>query len=173
MQSQQRLAESVNDIRTRGRRLAQLHLELLRSELKVKGLQLGTAVGVFAGAGLIALYAVGFALATIAVALALVLPLWLSLLIVTLSLVLVITILVLVGRSQIQKLQEVPPDNALAEAQATAALIKAHARGTTAGVRAGVMPGRRPPAAAPGAGREATPGAPASAPRSDTGREEA
>lgn len=154
MHVQQRLAESVDDIRTRGRRLAELHLELLRSELKVKGAQLGTAVGVFVGAGLVALYAVGFALATIAVALALVLPLWLSLLIMTLALALVIAILVLVGRSQIRKLQEVPADNALAEAQATAAFVQAQARGTAAGVRTGVMPGRRPRAAAPGAGRE-------------------
>ena len=142
MSVQESLAASVADIRERGKRLAQLHLELLRSELKEKGRKVGTAAGLFLGAGLLALYAIGFALATIAVALALVMPWWLAMLIVTLALFLVIAIMILVGRGIVRKLQNGPPDKALAEAKATAGLFKANAGGTAARVRAGVKPGR-------------------------------
>ncbi len=106
MTLRERLVASVTDIRDRGQRLAQLNRELLASELKEKGRRFGAAMGLFVGAGVLALYALGFALATIAVALALVLPLWLSLLIVTAALLLIVTIMVLVGRSKVQQAQE-------------------------------------------------------------------
>jgi len=161
MSDQQSLAASVADLRERGRRLAQLHLELLRSELKEKGRKVGTAAGLFAGAGLLALYAIGFALATIAVVLALFMPWWLAMLIVTLALFLVVAIMILVGRSIVQKLQSGPPDKALNEAKATAELFKANAGETAAHVRAGVKPGRTAPdvGAASAAGDAGTAGA--------------
>lgn len=145
MSVQESLAASVADIRARGQRLAQLHLELLRSELKEKGRKVGAAAGLFLGAGLLALYAIGFALATIAVALALVMPWWLAMLVVTLALFLVIAIMILVGRSIVRKLQNAPPDKALAEAKVTADLFKANAGETAAHVRAGVKPGPTAP----------------------------
>ena len=179
-----RLAASVADIRTRGKRLAQLNLELLQAELKEKGKKFGAAVALFAGAGLLALYAIGFALTTIAVALALVLPLWLSLLIVTLVLFLIVAILVLVGRDQIRKIGPSQPETAMAEAKATADLMKANARETATRVRERAVPSRAktepevpppatppsgpPPAAPPPTG----PDAPASGPSSDTGARE-
>ena len=83
MAVRERLTASVADIRTRAQRLLELNRELLTSEMKEKGRKAGGAAALIAGAGLVAVYAVGFALATIAVALALVLPSWLSLLIVT------------------------------------------------------------------------------------------
>jgi len=140
MRVRERLAASVTDIRDRGQRLVQLNRELLSSELKAKGRRFSAAIGLFVGAGVLALYAVGFALATIAVALALVLPLWLSLLIVTAVLLLIVTIMVLVGRSQMQQAKE----TALAEARKTADLLKANVRQTAAGVRAKVAPRRTP-----------------------------
>lgn len=181
---QESLAASFADIRERGERLARLHLELLRSELKEKGRKVGTAAGLFLGAGLLALYAIGFALATVAVALALVVPWWLAMLIVTLALFLIVAIMILVGRGIVRKLQDAPPDKALAEAKVTADLFKANAGGTAARVRAGVKPERTAPDvdAASAAGMagtgEAVPGAspqgsapPAPAPeRTDVGR---
>jgi hypothetical protein len=152
MTLRERLVASVTDIRDRGQRLAQLNRELLASELKEKGRRFGAAIGLFVGAGVLALYALGFALATIAVALALVLPLWLSLLIVTAVLFLVVTIMVLVGRSKVQQAQEPVPRTALAEGRKTADLMKANVRETAAGVRAKVVPRRTPggaPTAAP------------------------
>jgi membrane protein implicated in regulation of membrane protease activity len=142
MTLRERLAASVTDIRTRGQRLVQLNLELLTAELREKGRKFGAAIALFVGAGLLALYAIGFALATIATALALFLPWWLSLLIVTLVLFLVVAILALVGRDQMRKIGKPQPELAIAEARATADLMKTNARETAARVRARATPSR-------------------------------
>ena len=142
MGTRERLAASVADIRARAQRLAALNRELLAGEMKEKGRRFGGAAALFAGAGLLALYAIGFALATIAVALALVLPLWLSLLIVTAVLFLVVTIMALVGRSLARQAQKPAPETAIAEARTTAQLIRSNVRQTAAGVRAKVASGR-------------------------------
>ena len=163
MTVRERLAASVTDIRDRGQRLARLNRELLASELKQKGGRFGGAIGLFAGAGLVALYAVGFALATIAVALALVLPLWLSLLIVTVVLFLVVLIMVLVGRSLVRKAQTPAPEAAITEGRITADLIKVNVRETVAGVRARMQgrplprEGQPPPVPSPAPGPTPTP----------------
>lgn len=142
MTLRERLVASVTDIRTRGQRLAQLNRELLSSELKEKGRRFGAAIALFIGAGVLVLYALGFALATIAVVLALVLPLWLSLLIVTLVLFALVAVMVLVGRSQVENASKQAPVTALAEARTTTDLMKTNVRATTAGLRAKVAPKR-------------------------------
>jgi membrane protein implicated in regulation of membrane protease activity len=189
MTLRERLVASVTDIRDRGRRLVELNLELLVAELKEKGRKFGAAIGLFVGAGLLALYAIGFALATIVVLLALVLPLWASMLIVTVVLFVVVAVLVLVGRDQLRRIGKPEPEAAIAEAKATADLVRTSTRVTAAGVRDRARPSRRrpepevlpprleerrPPAAAtssPGTpGTTGTP--PASGPAADPGREE-
>jgi len=145
MTLQERLVASVTDIRARGQRLAQLHRELTAAELKEKGKKFGGAVGVFLGAGVLGLYAVGFALATIAVLLALVLPLWAAMLIVTGVLVVVVVILVAVGRSLTEKARTPAPETAVAEGKKTAELIRENVRLTADGVRARVKTGRAAP----------------------------
>jgi hypothetical protein len=123
----ERITASLSEIRSRGQKLVQLNVELLTAELKRKAAEYGGAIGMLVAAGLLALYALGFALATIAVALALVLPLWLSLLIVTLALFLIIAILILAGRSKLQKTRSPAPGQAVAEAKTTVATVKAGA----------------------------------------------
>lgn len=145
MTLRERLVTSVTDIRDRGRRLVELNLELLVAELKEKGRKFGAAIGLFVGAGLLALYGIGFALATIVALLALVLPLWASLLIVTVVLFVVVAILVLVGRDQLRKIGKPEPEAAIAEAKATADLVTTSARDTAAGVSDRVRPSRRKP----------------------------
>jgi len=147
-----RITASLTDIRTRGQKLVELNVELLKAELKKKAQEYGGAIGMLAAAGLLALYALGFLLATITVALALFLPTWLALLIVTLVLFLIIAILVLAGRNKLQKLQAAPPPQAPAEAKITMATVKDGASRTAKSLR----PTRRP---APETGE-----APASAP---------
>ena len=144
MTVRERLVASATDIRDRGQRLARLNRELLVSELKEKGRRFGAAIALFVGAGVLALYALGFALTTIAVALALVLPLWLSLLIVTVVLSIIVVILALAGRGQVQQAKQEAPQTALAEARKTAELMKANVRETATGVRAKVVPRRTP-----------------------------
>ena len=147
----ERITASLTDIRTRGQKLVELNVELLKAELKKKAQEYGGAIGMLAAAGLLALYALGFLLATIAVALALFLPTWLALLIVTLVLFLVIAILVLAARSKLQKLQAAPPPQAPAEAKITIATVKDGATRTAKSLR----PTRRP---APGTEEAPSPG---------------
>jgi hypothetical protein len=131
----ERINASLTDIRARGQRLVQLNLELLAAELKAKGKKYGAAVGMFVGAALLSVYAIGCLLATIALALALVLPLWLSMLIVTLVLFLVIAILLLAGRSQLRKVKSPAPERAVAEAKTTADAFKTGLRDTAQRVK--------------------------------------
>jgi predicted lipid-binding transport protein (Tim44 family) len=124
----ERIGASLTEIRTRGQRLVELNVELVKAELKKKAQEYGGAIGMLVAGALLALYALGFLLATITVALALVLPLWLSLLIVTLALFLTVAILMLAGRNRLQKLQVAPPPQAAAEARITATTAKDGAR---------------------------------------------
>lgn len=146
-----RLASSLKDVRGRGQRLVQLNVELLKAELRAKGEKYGVAVGMFLAAGLLALYALGFALATVAVALHLVLPLWLSLLVVTIGLFLVTLLLVLIGRDRLLRAGSPAPDKAIAEARASITAAKTQltrsgrdAASTSAGTEAGAS-GQSPP----------------------------
>jgi len=158
-----RIASSITDIQNRGRRLVELNIELIRSELKRKGQQYGAAAALFAAAGLLALYGLGFALATIAVALYIVLPLWLSLLIVTAALFLIVLILALIGRSRVRAAQKpvaVKPaeearkslDMAKAQLQQTAKSAVPKRSSVTLGPRAGAggAPSWSPPPPPPG-----------------------
>ena len=118
------LSASAAEIKARSQRLVELNVELLTAELKRKGQQYSGAIGMFVGAGVLALYLLGFALATIAVVLYIWLPLWLSLLIVTAVLLLIVLILALVGRSRLRKAKTLKPERAIAEAKATTDTLK-------------------------------------------------
>ena len=126
----ERLAASATEIRARGQRLVELNVELLTAELKRKGEKYGTGVGLLVSAGVLALYALGFALTTITVALALVLPLWLALLIVTVVLLVIVAILGLAGRSSLRKAKTPVPERAIAEANSTVDLLKTNLKQT-------------------------------------------
>ena len=126
----ERLAASATEIRARGQRLVELNVELLTAELKRKGEQYGRGVGLLVGAGVLALYFLGFALTTITVALALVLPLWLALLIVTAVLLLIVLVLALAGRSTLRKAKTPAPERTIAEANTTVELLKSNLQET-------------------------------------------
>ena len=126
----ERLAASAAEIRTRSQRLVELNVELLTTELKRKGQQYGTGVALLVVAGVLALYALGFALTTITVALALVLPLWLALLIVTVALAIIVLILALVGRGRLRRAKTPAPQRAIAEAKATVDTLKTNLQQT-------------------------------------------
>jgi hypothetical protein len=131
----ERINASLTEVRARGQRLVQLNLELLKAELKAKGQKYGAAIAMFVVAGLLSLYALGFALATIVVAIHLALPLWLSMLIVTLALFLVIAILLLAGRGSLRKAKSPAPERAIAEAKTTADAFKTGLRDAGQSVR--------------------------------------
>jgi hypothetical protein len=106
--------------------LAKLELELAGLELKQKVGALGTGVGLGIGAALLALYGLGFLLATVAVALAIVLDTWLALLLVTLGLLALAAVLGLVARGRIRRGTPPVPEQAIREAKLTSEALKAN-----------------------------------------------
>lgn len=101
------------------RAISQLEKELATLELKQKAQSLGAGAGLGIAAGVMALYAVGFALATIAAALALVVDWWLALLIVFVVLALLTLLLGLLASRMVKKGTPLAPEQAIEEAQLT------------------------------------------------------
>lgn len=106
--------------------LARLELELASLELKRKAGALGAGAAFGLGAGLLALFALGFALATIAAALALVLDTWLALLLVTLGILALAGILGALALSRIKRGTPPVPEQAIREAKLTSEALKAN-----------------------------------------------
>jgi F0F1-type ATP synthase assembly protein I len=104
--------------------IARLELELAGLELKKKLTSLGTGVGLAVAAGVVALFMIGFLLATIAAGLATFMPWWLALLIVTLLLGVIVATLALIGRSRIEKSTPLAPEQAILEAKLTGEALR-------------------------------------------------
>jgi Flp pilus assembly protein TadB len=152
-----RITASVTGVRSHAQRLVQLNVELLKAELQKKGQQYGAAAGMLIGAGVLALYAVGFLLALIVVVLDIWLPLWLSLLIVTAALFVIVAILIAVGRGKLQHAKTPKPEAAVAAAQATVDQLRG---GVTQPVESVVSRARRGGTTGPADAPGGTPGAP-------------
>ena len=99
--------------------LVRLEKELARSELQRKGSTVGAGAGLAVAAGILALFAIGFGLATVAAALALVVDWWLALLIVFGLLLIIVGVLLLVARSLFERATPLKPVQAIEEAQLT------------------------------------------------------
>jgi hypothetical protein len=104
--------------------LARLELELAGLEMKRKAGALGAGVGLAIAAAFVALYGVGFLLATAAAAFATFLPTWLSLLIVSLVLLAASGVLAAVARSRIRRGTPPMPEQAIEEARRTTEAIR-------------------------------------------------
>jgi hypothetical protein len=78
---------------------------------------LGIGAGLGAGAAVLAVYGVGFALATLAVVFSLFLPWWLSVLIVTILIFGAVAILGLLAKKQFEKGTPIVPENFIDETQ--------------------------------------------------------
>jgi len=105
--------------------LARLELELAAVELKRKASLLGVGIGLGAGAALMALYGLGFLLATITAALAIVLDTWLALLLVTLVLFSLAFALGVLALGRIKRGSPPVPEQAIQEAKLTTEALKA------------------------------------------------
>jgi len=88
-------------------RLVRDELRLAQAELSRKGKHAGIGVGLFGGAGVVALYGVAALGATLVVVLDLVMPLWLATLIVAVLLLAIAGAMALIGRNQVK--QAAPP----------------------------------------------------------------
>jgi uncharacterized membrane protein YqjE len=115
---------AAKDVADHATRLVNLVKELATAELKEKLAKLGVGIGLLVGAGLFALFGLGFLLAGVAAAIALELPWWAALLITAGGLFLLAAILGLLGAGSIKKATPPVPEQAIEEARLTSAAIK-------------------------------------------------
>lgn len=108
----------------RARSIVRLEVQLAISEVKRKLAALGLGIALLAGAGLLALFGLGFLLAAIAAAIATALSTWIALLIVTGGLFLVGGLLAVLGLGAIKRGTPPVPEQALQEAKLTAEAVK-------------------------------------------------
>ena len=106
-QDERHVAELLRELSEQTSTLVHQELELARLELTQKGKRAGIGAGMFGGAGVAALYAVGALTAAIVLLLATAVAGWLAALIVAAAYGLLAAGLALAGRSQVQ--QATPP----------------------------------------------------------------
>jgi hypothetical protein len=100
-------AELVKQLSEQTSRLVRQEVELAKAELAIKGKRAGIGAGMFGGAGLVGLYAVGALVAAAIAALATAMATWLAALIVGVVLAAVAGGVALVGKQKVQ--QAMPP----------------------------------------------------------------
>ena len=122
--SEPTLGALVHDMTQQMSTLVRDEIRLAQAEMAEKGKRAGIGVGLFGGAGLVALYGVGTLLATIILALALVLPAWLAALIVTVVLFAVAGVLALQGKSNVSKATPAKPEQAIEGLKEDVATVK-------------------------------------------------
>ena len=113
------LGAATRLVSERASALVRLELQLALAELKKKAAVLGVGIGLLVGAALLAVYGIGFALATAAAGLATTMSTWLALLIVTGAVFLVVAVLALVGIGRLRKATPLVPTQAIEEAKIT------------------------------------------------------
>jgi hypothetical protein len=118
------IGTAAKQVAEHARALVQLELELARLELKRKLGALGLGVGLAVAAAVVALFAVGFLLATAAAALATVLSTWLALLIVGVVLLVLAGGLGLFGLRLVKQGAPPVPEEAIREAKRTSEAIR-------------------------------------------------
>src|SRR6476661_10384350 len=118
------LGALVHDMTQQMSTLVRDEIRLAQAEMTEKGKKAGLGVGLFGGAGLVALYGVAALLATLVLALALVMPAWLAGLIVTVVLFAVAAVLALQGRSNVSKATPAKPEEAIAGLKEDVATVR-------------------------------------------------
>jgi uncharacterized membrane protein YqjE len=121
-------AELMRDLSTQVSTLVRQELELAKVELTAKGKQAGIGAGMFGGAGVFGLYAVGALTATIILALATFLPGWVAALIVTVVYGAVAGVLALRGKSQVEEATPPVPEQAVQTTKEDVRWVKTRAQ---------------------------------------------
>ena len=108
----QPVGELVKQLSEQATRLARQEVELARVELTAKGKRAGLGAGMFGGAGLVALFALGALTAGLILLLATVLEAWLAAFIVAGGYALLAGILALIGRARVKEATPPIPEQA-------------------------------------------------------------
>ena len=108
--------------------LVRQEIELAKLELQEKGKKAGTGAGLFGGAGVLGLYAVGALTATIILALATFLPGWVAALIVTVVYAAIAGVLALRGKAQVKEATPPVPEQAVETTKEDVRWVKTRAQ---------------------------------------------
>jgi hypothetical protein len=103
-------------------------LRLAQAELAEKGKKAGIGIGMFGGAGLVALYGVGALIAAAILGLAVVLDAWLAALIVGIVLLAIAGVLALTGKKEVSAAVPPAPQEAISGIKADVQTIKESAK---------------------------------------------
>ena len=117
----------MNQLTTQVPELIRSEIRLAQAELTEKGKRAGLGIGLFGGAGVVALYGVGALIATLILLLALAMDAWLAALIVTVVLFAVAGVLALVGKKQVDEATPVAPEMAIEGVKEDIATVKGQA----------------------------------------------
>lgn len=107
------LAELLRQVTDQTTELAHREVELAKAEMEIKARRIGTGLGAFGGAGLVALLAAGALTATFILALSTAVDAWLAGLIVTVAYSAVAAVMALVGRRKIESGTPPIPERAI------------------------------------------------------------
>jgi hypothetical protein len=118
------LGALVNDMTQQMSTLVRDEMRLAQAEMTQKGKAAGLGIGLFGGAGVVALYGVGALVATLILALSLAITPWLAALVVTVVLFAVAAVLALVGKKNVSKATPAMPEEAIAGLKEDVATVK-------------------------------------------------
>ena len=118
------LGALVNDLTTQVPELIRSEIRLAQAEMTEKGKRAGLGLGMFGGAGVVALYGVGALIATVILLLALAMDAWIAALIVTVVLFAVAGVLALLGKKQVEQATPLAPEMAVEGVKEDIATVK-------------------------------------------------
>jgi uncharacterized membrane protein YqjE len=111
------MGDLVQDLSQQTAALVRQEMRLAQVELQEKGKHAGIGVGMFGGAGLVALYGAGALIATAIMLIATALEPWIAALIVGVVLLAVAGVLALLGRKQVDRAAPPKPERAMESVQ--------------------------------------------------------
>jgi MFS family permease len=126
--SQESIAELVKQLSEQTSRLARQEVDLAKAEVTAKGKRAGIGAGMFGGAGLVGLYAVGALVAAAILGLATAVDAWLAALIVAVVLAAIAGILALQGRMKVKQATPPVPEQATESVKEDVQWTKARAQ---------------------------------------------
>jgi MFS family permease len=121
-------AELVKQLSEQTSRLARQEIELAKAELAIKGKRAGIGAGMFGGAGVLGLYAVGALIAAVIAALDTAMATWLAALIVGVVLAAAAGVVALTGKQKVQEAMPPVPEDSVESVKEDVQWTKARAQ---------------------------------------------
>jgi uncharacterized membrane protein YqjE len=125
--SEQSVGELVQQLSQQTAELVRKEMRLAQVELQEKGKRAGIGAGMFGGAGVVALYAVGAVVAAVIMLLATAIEPWVAALIVGVVLLAIAGLVALLGRRQVEQATPPKPERAMESVQHDVEYVKERA----------------------------------------------